>query len=231
MGWWRVAAALADGGFEVWAPDLRGHGASQASPDMRIRAMAADVVALGESWDLVVGHSLGGTVAMAILLERPAWARRLVLEDPALVFDAPDPVVLWLLDPFTKPLTREQVAADGQGWAPSDVDVKVDALRQANPWTIRRTIEQSAPFDLHDDLEALEVPTLLLGADPELGALVTPEIGRGAAEANPHIEFITVSGGSHSMHRQAFGAFWEPIARFLAPPGPRLGRSRCDRVS
>jgi pimeloyl-ACP methyl ester carboxylesterase len=215
MGWWRVAAALADVGYEVWAPDLRGHGASPTSPDMQISAMAADVVALSESWDVVVGHSLGGTIALSILLERPDWARRVILEDPALVFEDADSVVFWLLDPFTKPLTRRQVAAAGPGWAAFDVDVKVDALRQARPGTIRRTIEQAAPFDIRHDLEALDMPTLLLGADPELGALVTPRIGRAAVEANPHIEFVTVLGGSHSMHRQAFHAFWEPVAGFL----------------
>jgi pimeloyl-ACP methyl ester carboxylesterase len=215
MGWWRVAAALAEIGYEVWAPDLRGHGASPSSSDMRIAAMAADVVSLGGSWDLVLGHSLGGTVALSILRERPGWAARVILEDPALVFDEPDPVVFWLLDPFTGPLTHERVAAEGSGWASFDVDVKVDALRQANPGDIRRTIEQLAPFDIRLDLAALDVPTLLLGADPELGALVTPDIGRAAAAGNPNIEFATVAGGSHSMHRQAFAAFWEQVARFL----------------
>ena len=216
MGWWRVAAALSELGYEVWAPDLRGHGASAAARDMSIPAMAADVLALGDSWDVVLGHSLGATVALPILLERPGWTGRVILEDPALIFDEPDPVISWLLEPFTKPASREQVAADGAGWSAFDVDVKVDALREANPLTIRRTIEQAAPFDIRRALEELTMPTLLLGADPELGTLVTPEIGRAAAAVNPNIEFVTIAGGSHSMHRQAFTSFWAEIARFLA---------------
>ena len=216
MGWWRVAAAFADLGYEVWAPDLRGHGASPSAADVGVAAMAMDVAALAEEWDVVLGHSLGGTVALTILRDRPGWAHRLILEDPALVFDEPDPVILWLLEPFTKPATRDQVAADGGGWAAFDVDVKVDALREADPMTIRRTIEQSAPFDIRADLERLTMPTLLLGADPELGALVTPDIGAAAVAANAGIVFETVPGGSHSMHRQAFDSFWAAIARFLA---------------
>jgi 3-oxoadipate enol-lactonase len=216
MGWWRVATALDAIGYQVWAPDLRGHGASSAGTDMRLEAMANDVAALGDSWDVVLGHSLGGAVALSVLVERPRWAERVILEDPALVFIDSDPVVSWLLEPFTKPLTQDQVSADGVGWAQFDVDLKVDALRQADPATMRRTIEQVAPYDIRDHLEALEVPTLLLGADPELGALVSPEMGRAAASANPLVEFQTVQGGSHSMHRQAFDDFWEPIAAFLA---------------
>jgi len=183
---------------------------------MRIDAMGADVVALADSWDLVVGHSLGGTVALSILLDQPNWASRVVMEDPALMFGQTDAVVDWLLAPFTKPLTREQIAADGVGWEPFDVDVKVDALRSCSPATVRRTIEQSAPFDVRSHLKVLTMPTLLLGADPKLGALVTPEIGIAAANDNPMIIFEPVAGGSHSMHRQAFAAFWEPIATFLS---------------
>ena len=72
-GWWRVARSLCEIGYTVTAPDLRGHGASPAGSDQRLASMAADVLALGTRWDLVLGHSMGGSVAIAAATARPEW--------------------------------------------------------------------------------------------------------------------------------------------------------------
>ena len=41
------------------------------------------------------------------------------------------------------------------------------------------------------------MPTLILGADPELGALAAPALGDG----HPHVEYRIVTGAGHSVHR------------------------------
>jgi pimeloyl-ACP methyl ester carboxylesterase len=70
--------------YKVVAPDLLGHGQS-AKPrgDYSLGAYAASVrdllVALGHRRATVVGHSLGGGVAMQFAYEYPPFAERLVL--------------------------------------------------------------------------------------------------------------------------------------------------------
>src|SRR6059036_3103108 len=70
--------------YKVIAPDLLGHGES-AKPrgDYSLGAYAASVrdvlVALGHRRATVVGHSLGGGVAMQFAYEYPPFAERLVL--------------------------------------------------------------------------------------------------------------------------------------------------------
>src|SRR3954465_7316866 len=70
--------------YTVVAPDLLGHGES-AKPrgDYSLGAYAASVrdllVALGHRRATVVGHSLGGGVAMQFAYESPPFAERLVL--------------------------------------------------------------------------------------------------------------------------------------------------------
>lgn len=75
------------GARRVLTPDLRGHGASPAEPPMTVEAMAADVydllLELGLGKSDVVGHSLGGKVAMALALAHPHVVRRLVVADIA----------------------------------------------------------------------------------------------------------------------------------------------------
>jgi pimeloyl-ACP methyl ester carboxylesterase len=81
--WDQVIPLLADR-FTVVAPDLLGHGQS-AKPrgDYSLGAYAASVrdllVALGHRRATVVGHSLGGGVAMQFAYEYPPFAERLVL--------------------------------------------------------------------------------------------------------------------------------------------------------
>jgi pimeloyl-ACP methyl ester carboxylesterase len=81
--WDQVMPLLAEH-YTVVAPDLLGHGQS-AKPrgDYSLGAYAASVrdllVALGHRRATVVGHSLGGGVAMQFSYEYPPFAERLVL--------------------------------------------------------------------------------------------------------------------------------------------------------
>ncbi|WP_431268833.1 alpha/beta fold hydrolase [Dankookia sp. P2] len=71
----------------VIALDLRNHGSSGRAGAMDYPAMAADVAetlaSLGAAPAAVLGHSMGGKVAMALALERPERVERLVVADIA----------------------------------------------------------------------------------------------------------------------------------------------------
>ncbi len=77
----------------VIALDLRNHGASPHAPGMTYRAMAEDVretlAALDAVPAAVVGHSMGGKVAMALALTAPAAVARLMVADIAPVPNPP----------------------------------------------------------------------------------------------------------------------------------------------
>ncbi|MEU4692260.1 alpha/beta hydrolase [Actinoplanes sp. NPDC023714] len=72
-------------GRTVVAVDLRGHGASSWPGSYRLEEFAADVAGVLERLDLgpvdLVGHSLGGLVALLVASSRPELIRRLVVED------------------------------------------------------------------------------------------------------------------------------------------------------
>lgn len=77
----------------TYAVDLRGHGRSGRTERYSIAAMAADLVALLDVLDVgpvdVVGHSLGGLVALRAAVARPGLVRRLVLEDVGMLHPRP----------------------------------------------------------------------------------------------------------------------------------------------
>ena len=86
---WRVAGAeLARAGAgHVLAPDLRNHGKSPHADEMSFEAMVADVLAWLDARGLgrvtLLGHSMGGKVAMALACRHPARVGRLVVVDVA----------------------------------------------------------------------------------------------------------------------------------------------------
>lgn len=84
--WGRIQKALSTS-HRVIALDLRNHGLSAHALPMDIATMAEDVAetmaALGAAPAVVVGHSLGGKVAMMLALTRPDLAARLVVADIA----------------------------------------------------------------------------------------------------------------------------------------------------
>ena len=83
--WLSIARSLEERHGSVLV-DLRNHGSSPWSDDASYAAMAADVAALIERLGdavTVIGHSMGGKVAMVLALTQPELVRRLVVVDMA----------------------------------------------------------------------------------------------------------------------------------------------------
>ena len=82
--WWRNMMPLADAGFEVIAPDLRGHGESTLAPDgfYDIAAFSQDLYALvhdmlGHEHCFVAGGDVGGPVVYDLSLRYPGFVKKL----------------------------------------------------------------------------------------------------------------------------------------------------------
>src|SRR5262249_54429494 len=84
--WRHQMAALAEAGYHVVAPDLRGFGQTDAPEAIEAYQMlhvAADIVgivdALGSDHAFIAGHDWGAAVAWNCALFRPDMFRRLIL--------------------------------------------------------------------------------------------------------------------------------------------------------
>ncbi|NQV15865.1 alpha/beta hydrolase [bacterium] len=85
--------------YEVWAPDLPGHGQSRWNGRIRDWSDLADhFIELLEQEALPrpmigMGHSTGGIVTMLIAIKRPHWFSRIILLDPVML----PKHVLWIM--------------------------------------------------------------------------------------------------------------------------------------
>src|SRR4051794_16191016 len=91
--WWKVIEPLAQLGFEVIAPDLRGFGDSDVAPDgfhdvpSHSRDLHALLTSLGHGRVVVCGGDLGGPVVQDLALRFPGFVDRMILFNSPLPFD------------------------------------------------------------------------------------------------------------------------------------------------
>ncbi len=215
LGWWRVGLALAEAGSYVVAPDLRGHGKSEHPEDFSLASYADDVRGLGDDWAVVVGHSIGGSIALTLFEREPRFAERLVLLDPALILPSAEVAIDAMMATYDAPLPAGRVSADNPTWHPEDARIKAEALKQSSASVTSFTIRHNPDWNLVAETSRLAVPTLLVGADPALVALVPPQLGSGLAALNPLIRFVSIPGSSHSIHRDEFVPLMTAILEFL----------------
>ena len=105
---WHATCAVLSAHVRVFAPDLPGHGGSPLDGAERMQQVAERVAtfctARGLTSFALVGHSMGGNVALDLTLTHPQMVERLALVAPAALGTA--------MPPYTRLFLQ-----DGYGWA------------------------------------------------------------------------------------------------------------------
>jgi len=196
--WWRVGEALAADGWHVTAVDLRGNGDAPTAESYRFAEYAADLP--GDAWNLLVGHSLGGAVAVLAAL-RPGFANRVVLLDPALELPSADLDGLLEGELAELELDERGFRALRPTWHPLDIRHKATATAKATARMVERTIADNTPWSVLDDARGLAVPTLVAGGDDAVYSMLPTASALALAAANPLVDYRVIAGSGHSPHR------------------------------
>jgi pimeloyl-ACP methyl ester carboxylesterase len=208
--WWRVAPRLVELGFRVVAFDMPGHGQSGETTDHRIESLAQLIgqacSKLGMDRTLVIGHSWGGAVALAMAAHPATPVARLVLIDPAL--DLTAEVGKTRVPNFTKgigspiELLAPAIAQANPDWHEEDVHWKAEAMEQCRAEAVIGYFTKSGDWDLTPKFAEVRVPLLLLLADP--AATIINADTRSAAQKHlraPSTRMVILPNTTHNMYR------------------------------
>jgi pimeloyl-ACP methyl ester carboxylesterase len=234
QSWWPVIDPLAER-FHLYQLDLRGHGASgKPSAGYLMEHYAADLDAALDALDLqsneirIMGHSLGGLVALSWASERPARAAALVVEDPSLRVP---PNIVEAFDGWQQlaALTPAQAAAwyrqEYPDWSDADCLRRAETITSTAPGVfaeLRAEAQEALATGTTDRMHILagvQTPTLLLHGNLELGSMVAPADAERFVQIMPHGHAIQIPGAGHSLHRDASDAFLEAVIPFLEGEG------------
>ena len=231
--WTPVARALEEN-YDVIMLDSRWHGFSDGpadgnSPDCQVDDLAGFVQALGLEKPVVMGHSMGANTALMAASHYPELARAIILEDPP-IREPAERENPGQAQPFMdrmrqdllkyKGMSREglieMIHSQAPAWSEDELGPWADSKLQVSLNFVESRKNRPMPVTLWDDLRKITCPVLLITADPERGAIITPEITQKAAEVLPSMKVVRINGAGHSIRREAFGAYMEAVKDFLA---------------
>ncbi|KAF9224478.1 alpha/beta-hydrolase [Gyrodon lividus] len=203
--WETIGQALAKAGYLVTAPNMLGHG-YRRSDDLRLTTFAEDLrsyFANGIVYDVIIGHSLGGTVALTLMPFLPADKRAaVVLVDPALEFD--QEVLATFEKIFTEEIQNmrsvEAHMAEHPTWTRQDVVSRVMALYMAQADVAKQIFAQNVPFAFKHLFCAIppHVEVTVLVADPELSDICSPD----QIPVHPQVRSALVLGSGHWIQHE-----------------------------
>ncbi|ARS89536.1 alpha/beta fold hydrolase [Natrarchaeobaculum aegyptiacum] len=207
--------------YPVVTMDLSGHGDSDdvdAEPGAEaLEAYVEDVCAVLEATGarVVVGFSLGGAVALQVLLERDVDLEAAVLTSTGAKLAVLPDLLEWLAEDFDRALEfvhdpgRLFVDPDAEGCEAARAEM-TDTGRAVT----RRDFVTCDRFDVRGRLAEIDVPVLALAGEED--QLTPPAYHEYLVEEVDDARLETIPDGAHMVMREHPEAFNDAVAAFLA---------------
>jgi len=217
--------------FKIYIPDLRNHGQSPHSPVFDIPSMVDDLMELIEDFEIrkpiLIGHSLGGKVAMSFAVHYPEFVKKLVVVDISLRN--------YMNNHYQQSLLNAMLAVDfHSARSRSDVDRQLTAvvpdirirqfLLKNVYWRDRKTL------DWRPNLKAINInlPAILQEVESEgsyygpslfirgsLSDYITNEDIKQIEIKFPGASVKTIDHAGHWVHVDNPGEFYSVVTEFL----------------
>lgn len=227
---WRAIAKSLAGRRRVFALDLRNHGDSPWADEMSYETMAEDVRAFLEAQDIVgavvMGHSMGGKVAMALALACPDHVGALIAVDIAPVARPPS------LRPYVHAMAGIDLSAFGRRAEVGELLAPAVPDRSVRAFLLQNLVAEGSRLRWRLNLAAIDRQMEAIGGFPEAllerryegpthfiaGAqsdYIRPEHRELVLRLFPAATMSVIAGAGHWVHAERPDSFLRAVARFL----------------
>ncbi len=232
---WNQVPVFLETEFDVVLVDARGHGISGlaedgASPERQASDVLSLIRELNLKQPILIGHSTGAHVAALVAAQAPQTIRAVVLSDPpwrdSADHSTPETAALkkeewinWIED--LKKKSIDEVMTIGRqmhpNWDESEFFQWARAKQQIRTETIVWFMD--TPTLYSDIVKNITCPGLLITADPQQGAVVTPEVANNVSKLWRKVKVVHIPNAGHNIHREQLVFYMDALNRFLSGLG------------
>jgi N-formylmaleamate deformylase len=221
--------------FDTYVLDVRGRGLSEASEslDYGLDAQVADVIAFTEAIGLhryaLVGHSMGGRIAIRAATASPAGLTRLVAVDPPVsgpgrrAYPAKLP---WYVDSIREArrgISLQRMREYCPTWTEGQLRLRMQWLHTCDERAVVASFEGFHLDDIHLNLPKVKVPFLLVTAGR--GDVVRSGDIDEFKTLAPHVSVSQVANAGHMIPWDDEEGFYRAFGDFLGATLSNTARS------
>jgi pimeloyl-ACP methyl ester carboxylesterase len=193
---------------QVIAIDIPGHGQSKLTGPWHLSDMAPLLALLLQQMDLmpaaVIGHSMGGAIAIHLSTLAPDMIERLVLVDSTgMPLEAGIP---------TLAARSVRSALTPQGGNSYPLSVQLGMLK-LDPYLYWQVAQEMVKSDFRNELASLNLPTLIIWGEQDV--LLPVELGERLSKALPHAQFMRIPDAGHRLPLSHPELFSRIVLEFL----------------
>ena len=206
--WWRANLSALEAVRSVYVVELVGYGSARRQRSLGVRAAARLLAEWMDALDLkgadVIGHSMGGQIALWLTVLRPQRVRRLVLACAS-----------GLLRKKWWQVALKLPTAMRRGNLRFVPTILADGVRAGLP-NLLRSSRDLLREDISELLPQIRAPTLVIWGERDV--LVPPALGRMLAQAIAGASFVSLPRAGHVVMVDAPAEFNRAVLAFLQQP-------------
>lgn len=229
--WVSFAKKIAKLGYQVYILDQRNHGQSPQSPNFNYLALVDDLFEFIDEHELedavILGHSMGGKVAMRFALENPDYLSKLIVVDISLRQYPPRDHHLKVIRAMKKvdfSIVKKRQDVD----AILSEDIELPRIRQFIMKNLYRKQKDELAWRMCLDCIANNLDEMFDGIEPEQPLDKPTLVVRGGASdyvldsdlpplkiAFPQVDIKTIANTTHWVHAEEPEVFFGYVEGFL----------------